>query len=585
MANNNFKDKKGIYEIKPVTLETVDKAVYDFFDKRLALSVDDGKGRKKASVILASGERWKLSRDNKDLRDANGTLILPLVSIKRINIDRTPGSSALAQEVPYIQVKSNRHAKTSNMQNLVEQRRTNGFPQPKRAPVDEFLTIPFPDLCTIFYEIVIWTQFQTHMNEMLEKIFYNYDYADSFVLPVEYNGVKRKGNSYYFVGYRDGSVTPQSNVEEFSSDERIIRYAYNIKVPAYLMLDPKDETLAYGRNRNSSKNDDNSKIVVKSQSAVDFELKESFVTAEQMAMLEKERDNFADDVDQEDRIKLFQSLFGGGGGGGGGTSPTFSSDLPEPVGVSGSVGDSGRINHSNHVHAHGDHAGGNLHSEVSFLSAGFAPSLAGVPVGYVLTNAGLSASWMAPSSSVASGSISQGGRNLFGSLTIALSNSIILDEPQSSNNNIKFSASLSEALWIGDISNNRYLKFVSTVGAERIETGSGSLQYRQRLTYHSSSQLFFTSSDSSRVISNSGSAIPVTASLPLISSVADGWFLAGRVMSNQPLLFRASGSDSIQFIGERATTIQSLFTGSFISIEKQNDGWFITKFDGEWEIA
>jgi hypothetical protein len=119
----------------------VDKAVYDFFDKRLSLSVDDGKGRKKASVILAAGERWKLTRDNKNLRDENGTLILPLVSIKRVNIDRTPGSSALAQEVPYIQVKANRHAKTSNMQNLVEQRRTNGFPQPKRNPVDEFLTI------------------------------------------------------------------------------------------------------------------------------------------------------------------------------------------------------------------------------------------------------------------------------------------------------------------------------------------------------------------------------------------------------------------------------------------------------------
>jgi hypothetical protein len=562
----------------------VDKAVYDFFDKRLSLSVDYGKGRKKASVILAAGERWKLTRDNKNLRDENGTLILPLVSIKRVNIDRTPGSSALAQEVPYIQVKANRHAKTSNMQNLVEQRRTNGFPQPKRNPVDEFLTIPFPDLCTIYYEIIIWTQFQTHMNEMLEKIFYNYDYADSFVLPVEYDGFKRKGNSYYFVGYRDGSVTPQSNVEEFSAEERIIRYSYNIKVPAYLMLDPKDETLAYGRNRNSSKTDDNSKIVVKSQNAVDFELKESVVTLEQMNLLEKERDNFADDADQEDRVKLFQSLFGGGGGGGG-TSPTFDTALPQEVGLTSSLGESDRINFSDHAHAHGNKPGGTLHSEVSNLSAGFAPSLAGIPTGYVLTSLGTSASWMPPSSSVASGSISVGGRNLFGSLVIALSNSITLDEPQSSNNNIKFSATLTEALWLGDVSNNKYLRFVSTVGAERIETVSGALQYRQRLTYHSSSQLFFTSSDSSRVISNSGSLIPITASLPLISSVADGWFLSGRVATNQSLVFKASGSDRIQFIGEVTSELKSLYTGSFISIEKQSDGWFVSKFDGEWEIV
>ena len=470
---------------------------------------------------------------------------------------------------------------------MVERRKSSGFPETKKIPVDEYLTIPFPDFCTIFYEIVIWSQQQTQMNEILEKIFYNYDYMDSFVLPVEYDGTKRKGNSYYFVGYRDGDVAPQTNVEEFSNEERVIRYSYTIKVPAYLMLDPKDEALAYGRNRNIGKNDDNSKVVFKSQNAVNFQLKESFVSAQQMLDIENQSQVFADNINQEDRVNMF-NFFGGGGSGGGGTNPTFDSGIPQPIGISSSVGDSGRINFSNHVHAHGDLPGGNLHDLVSLLSAGFAPTLDGVPDGYVLTKQGSLALWMPASSSVASGSISQGGRNLFGSVVISLSNSIVFDESVSSNNNIKFSSSLSEALWFGDISNNKYLRFVSTVGAERLETASASLQFRQRLTYHTTPSLLLVATDSARVLSNSGSLVPVTASLPLLANVSDGFFVNGRVLSNQYLIFKASGSDTIQFIGNKSSNggyLQSLITGSFITIEKQSDGWFVSKFDGEWEIA
>ncbi len=69
MSNNNYNDKKGRYEIKPVTLETVDRAVRDYFDKKLNITVDSETTRKKVATIFATGERWKLTRDN--LRDEN----------------------------------------------------------------------------------------------------------------------------------------------------------------------------------------------------------------------------------------------------------------------------------------------------------------------------------------------------------------------------------------------------------------------------------------------------------------------------------------------------------------------------------
>jgi hypothetical protein len=283
MVNNAYKDKKGRYEIKKVTLETVDQAVYDYFDKRLAVSVDTEREKVRVPVIFATGERWKLVRDNKGLRDQNGTLILPLITVRRVRIDRNPGMHALAQETPNITVSSLVHEKSSNIANMVQDRRVRGFPEPKRPVVREYLTVPFPDFCTIFYEIGIWSQYQTQMNEILEKIFYNYDHLDSFIMPVEYDGKSRKGNSYYFVGFRE-DVAPQSNVQEFTDQERIIKYSYTIKTPAYLMLDPKDETLAYGRNKGEV-GSDGGKVVFKEQNTIEIKLKESIISREDFEKL------------------------------------------------------------------------------------------------------------------------------------------------------------------------------------------------------------------------------------------------------------------------------------------------------------
>ena len=285
MPNNVYNDASGRYSIKNVTLETVDSAVRDYFDKKISISVDTEKGRNKVPVIFAAGERWKMIRDNKGLRDENGTLILPVIAIRRTNIDRTPGMRALGQETPFITVSKRIHDKTGNIQNLVNTRKLNGFPQLRKSPVFEYLTIPFPDFAVVFYEIVIWTQYQTQMNEILQKIFYNYEHMDSFVMPVEYDGKKRKGNSYYFVGFRDGTVVPQSNVEEFTNQERIIKYSYTIKVPAYFILDPDDESLAYGRNKSQSSTDDGSKVVFKDQSVTDVKLKESIISLEEFEKL------------------------------------------------------------------------------------------------------------------------------------------------------------------------------------------------------------------------------------------------------------------------------------------------------------
>ena len=93
----------------------------------------------------------------------------------------------------------------------------------------------------------------SQMNEILEKIFFSYDYMDSFVMPKDYdvNTKEPLGKGYYFVGFRDSPVlSSQSNFEEFTDEERIIRYQYDIKVPTYFILNPDDMVTSYGRHKN-----------------------------------------------------------------------------------------------------------------------------------------------------------------------------------------------------------------------------------------------------------------------------------------------------------------------------------------------
>lgn len=288
MANNAYNDKQGRYEIKPVTIETVDQAVIDYFDKKLNVHVDTERGRSKVSIIYAAGERWKLIRKN-NFRDENGTLILPIISITRRDIDRTPGFGGMAMEVSSITVSSRVHEKNSNFKNKLKSRQENKFfpsTTENDAVIRDYLTMPFPDFATIYYEVAIWTQYQSQMNEILEKIFYKYDHMDSFVMPVEYDGNLPKGNSYYFLGFREGNVTPQSNTDDFTDQERIIKYLYSFKTPVYFLLDPKDETLAYEQGGfNGPPGDHGKKVVYKRQSSVNINLQEEVLTLEEFEKL------------------------------------------------------------------------------------------------------------------------------------------------------------------------------------------------------------------------------------------------------------------------------------------------------------
>lgn len=234
-----------------ITLETVDQAIHDWLEKTVdAHVVDPNNQRKKVPVSWGAGERWIAGRVKRGIRDANGVLILPIISIRRSAIDPVPTMSALGTETANIQVSREIAQKTNNLANIWKLRDPLNRTPPKPV-VYEVTTIPFPDRNILTYELQIQTQYIVQMNAIIEKLFHELDVAKSFVAPFDNDGshppigeefeLRKRIDRDYVVGFFDANIADGGNLEEFTDQERIIKFSTSFRVPAVLTLDPEGE--------------------------------------------------------------------------------------------------------------------------------------------------------------------------------------------------------------------------------------------------------------------------------------------------------------------------------------------------------
>jgi len=80
---NNIPDD---FTVAPATIEDVDRALFNFFDKTLNLQVQMQNNIKTVPTIFAGGERFALTKSGRPIRDRRGAIIVPVVAIKRMDI-------------------------------------------------------------------------------------------------------------------------------------------------------------------------------------------------------------------------------------------------------------------------------------------------------------------------------------------------------------------------------------------------------------------------------------------------------------------------------------------------------------------
>lgn len=229
---NTF-DTKQI--IEPFGLKDVDVGFYNWWNENIDMhSTDRDNHKLKVPVVFFSSERWLRSREEGLARDDNGQIRAPIISISRTNLeDDTSGPLARrfadTQERHVIYKKVD--PKSSKIANLIKDRR---YKFEINNPIYEVYTVPVPDHYVITYEVTLWAPYMEDINRFIEDIGrkLNWKSKKSFTFEVK--------NGFYMVAFKSDSIEDDSNLDDFTKEERILRKTYTFEVSAHIIPESED---------------------------------------------------------------------------------------------------------------------------------------------------------------------------------------------------------------------------------------------------------------------------------------------------------------------------------------------------------
>lgn len=230
---------------KPSKLETVDFALFDFINEDMNLHCTTNKGWKKVPVVWSGNERVRQGTKDPERRDLQKTVILPVVSIRRLNKnknqlskgvvygrtngihDHKGGSIVVARRI--------KQDKTKNFANADSYRKAGAdnvghgqinFPRRNKKIVYETITIPTPVYVQLDYEIKIETEYQQQMNELTQPFIVETGTTSDFI-------IRRDGHKYE--AFIQSEYPENNNLDDMGEEPRKFETPFSIKVYAYLI--------------------------------------------------------------------------------------------------------------------------------------------------------------------------------------------------------------------------------------------------------------------------------------------------------------------------------------------------------------
>jgi len=233
-------DAKIHFEVS--TIETIDQSVLNFV-KGLNLATKTNKGFKPVPVIWGTAERAYQVKKNKDIRDSQGLLVLPIISIKRSGFTKSRVSPGVFQgNVPE---SSDSEGGSLSVSRVLYQQKTmefanadalklygqKNFPSQNPKIVYKTVSVPMPVNVEVMYEITLRTEYQQQMNDLMTPFATN---------PGTVNFVRLVEKDHRYEGFIQESYGSSDNLSDFSSDERKFETKINLKVIGYIVGEGKN---------------------------------------------------------------------------------------------------------------------------------------------------------------------------------------------------------------------------------------------------------------------------------------------------------------------------------------------------------
>ena len=228
--------------------EDIDFAVYNFVNDKMDLKTATNKGFRKTPVIWSGSERAHNIKDDHIRRDKDGMIILPVISIERTAVKKDEKSRV----IPYAMVdplgdlqggyltvnKVIKQDKTRNFANADAARRHGQENYPlyrggkNKKIVYQTLTIPIPIYVSVDYKIVLRTEYQQQMNDLLTP-FIRVSNAHKRVI------INHNSNNYEAFIQEDYAM--DNNISNYQNEERKYETAIDLEVFGYLIGDGKNQ--------------------------------------------------------------------------------------------------------------------------------------------------------------------------------------------------------------------------------------------------------------------------------------------------------------------------------------------------------
>lgn len=226
------------FPLEPSTIENIDLAMYKWLDEGLNLFTNTNNGWKKVPIIWILGERTHQIKHNRDLRDTQGTFILPVITLERTGMNKDfnkkgvvwsalpeyndvkGGALEIGSRV--VQDKSSNFARATNLKKFGQ---TN-YPNLNNKVVYETVSIPLPVYVNISYTIEIKTQYQQQMNDLVQPF---------LTLTGGVNRFWIENSGHKYENFIKGEISQENKTRDLGEDERLFVSKITIETLGYLI--------------------------------------------------------------------------------------------------------------------------------------------------------------------------------------------------------------------------------------------------------------------------------------------------------------------------------------------------------------